>query len=155
MKSIYQLKLVIVGFFVLQSFFSIFYKSLSSNNNAFPLYTWRVFHPRPDKYLIDHVMSIHRIDNETFNPPIINLIFIKERFPHMRIYALTTKIISLNRGNPLRKKTIKNINTMLLKKNYHIRWGVVERKYNPIELFWRGKVIYQKGIETFDAKKDM
>ncbi len=98
-------------------------------------------------------MSIHRIDGEFFDPSVIDLNFIAKRFPHIRTYTLSRKMRSLEKNNPLRKKTIDNINAMLLRKNSHVRWGVVKRKYNPIELFWHGRVIYQNEIEIFHAKK--
>lgn len=153
MRGIYYLKFIIIGFFVFQSLFSVFYESISGEQNIFPIYTWKIFHPRPDKYLTDYVMSIHKIDAEKFDPPVTDLNFIAENFPHIRTYTLTRKMGSLNKENPLRERTVKNINSMLLKEKSHVRWGVVERKFNPIELFWEGKVIYRKEIKIFDAKK--
>ncbi len=153
MKSIYHLKFIIVCFFILQSLFSVFYESISGQQNIFPIYTWRIFHPRPDKYLTDYIISIHEIDDEVFDPPVIDLNFVRRKFPHIMTYTLTRKIGSLDENNPLRKKIIENINSMLLKEKSYVRWGVVERRYNPIELFWEGKVIHQKAIEIFDAKR--
>ena len=153
MRSIYYLKLIIIGFFILQSLFSVFYESISGDQNIFPLYTWKIFHPRPDKYLTDRIISIHQIDDEIFNPPVIDLKFVAKKFPHIRTYTLTRKMSSLDKDNPMREETIKNIDSMLLRKNFYVRWGIVERKYNPIKLFWEGKVIYQKELGIFDAKK--
>lgn len=153
MKSIRLLKSIMIVFFLIQSLFSLFYESFFKEQNIFPFYTWKIFVNRPSKYLVRDTLSIHKIDDKIFNPPVTGLNFIGVYFPHIEIYNLYGKIHHLRGNNSMKRKTVENINALFLKEKFHVRWALVERKFNPIELFLKNKAIYQKEIEIFDAKK--
>lgn len=143
MKKVNHLKILILLFFSSQLLFSIFFEYFTYSNNLYPLYTWKIFHTQPDKILKNAEIYIHQIDDVVFNPPQKGAPFVEQSFPQIRLYTFVRKLQDYTEHIEKREKVIMELNRLFTKDHPHslVVWEISEQKFNPIDFFWKKKLI--------------
>jgi hypothetical protein len=152
-KKINFLRILFFLFFTLQLFFTAFFEFLTHSNNFYPFYTWKIFHTQPDKFLQNAEIYIHQIDETQFNPPQKGAKFVEQTFPQIRIYTFVKKVQDYANHLENREKAIKEFNRLFTTDHRLVVWEVSEQKFNPIDFYWKKKLISETFLGKHYARK--
>lgn len=127
---------VVYTFFLLQFTFSMFGERLLRTQNIYPFYTWKIFHPQPDKYLINSFVYIYALDDTTFPEP-KDVFDIQSLFPSVNMYTLSKKInvAGDDFGQPRSNKAIEEIKEALKSDHKSIVWELRRVKFEVIDYY--------------------
>ena len=144
-----------VLFVVIQLLFSMFFELITGNINLYPAYTWRIFHTQPDKYLVNHEIYIHQIDNTTYEPPQKGVLFVEKMFPKIKIYNFTKKVQDYAGDDETRRNVIHEFNRLFTLDHPHdvVIWEIREQVFNPIDFFWKNVLVDEKILGKHESHK--
>jgi len=149
-----SLKIFLFCFFIFQTSFTLFYEEFFDSENLFPIFNWKIFHPRPDKIWTQYFVYINEVDGQTFDPS-KDILDLKHLFPNVNIYTLTEKIhnLGLSFNNPDRQEFLDAINENLVRNHQQVNWVLVEKKFNVIQYYLNKDIISSQSLQHFLAKK--
>ena len=132
----------------------MFAEDLFQIQNIFPIYTWKIFHTRPDKIWTRHFLLVHQIDGKSFVPP-ADILELQEIFPSINMYTFSQKIrnLGLNYWSNQREYYVQVINENFKSDHQHIEWELVEKKFNVILYHLHKETLYSKSLGLFQYEK--
>lgn len=151
---------LIASIFVLQLFFSLFYESFTGKRNLYPFYTGKIFHPRPDKYMVRHRGYVFKIDDVELKQPLdlLNYKVWHSYFPNMDRYTMSRKLHRLgeyikHKNTCLAKKEKEEIDEILLQNHKFVEWELFRLTVDPIEFIQNEKIEKKKFIKRYESHR--
>jgi hypothetical protein len=121
-------------------------EDFTGKQNFFPVYSWKIFHPQPDRYLRRFFVYIHEMDGRKLDAP-TDYYDLKDQFPHTNQYTINEKINDLGyAGSEEEKARLAGFIDDSLGRDHPIVWELVEIKYEVISFYLNGTFVEKKTL---------
>ena len=146
MQKLQNLKLITFIYAIIQFSFMLFYTPLTGSFDLFPLFTWNIFRPYPDKPVWHHVILIKEINGIVIVPPreIVHLPIAS--FKNISFYSYTHRIqmwgeALKNKDNAKALEIKREIDEDFLVFNQNLIYSLEKIKINPIDYKIKGETL--------------
>lgn len=144
-KNLKRLKIFSWGLLIYTVVHLIFMMSytFTGQNEVYPLYTWRIFKPYPEKYMRHAQILIHSLRGQKLDPP-QNVLKIKAPFPRFSAYHLSTLTYDYMEHDYDRNKIQPRIEQDLLNWYGPLEYEIREYNIDPVIFIRDNKYISSK-----------
>ncbi len=126
-------------------------RQLLDTQNIFPIYTWQIFHTVPEKFMERYYIMLLSDEGVPYEPP-IDIFDVQSQFPQADMYTLSNKIVELGVAITQHydvQGTLRNVTNELRKDKKHLRWELIEVKYNVIDFYVDKSIVSRTSLGTY------